>query len=71
MGPLGWQGTTCEGLNKGLSRYSERGAREMTADEAEAPQGSTASTENVGGENAHQTAVCCLEPSQDENADTV
>ena len=24
----------------------------MTADEAEAPQGSTASTENVGGENA-------------------
>jgi hypothetical protein len=43
----------------------------MTADEAEAPQGSTASTENVGGENADQTAVCCLERSQDENADTV
>jgi hypothetical protein len=60
----------CEGLSEGLSRYSERGAGEMTADEAEAPQGSTASTENVGGENAHQ-AVCCLEPSQDENADTV
>jgi hypothetical protein len=32
----------------------------MTADEAEAPQGSTASTENVGGENAHQTGCAVL-----------
>ena len=61
----------CEGLTEGLSRYSERGVRKMTADEAEAPQGSTASTENVSGENADQAAVCCLERSQDENADTV
>ena len=43
----------------------------MTADEAQAPQGSTASTENVGGESADQTAVCCLERSQTEKADTV
>ena len=32
----------------------------MTADEAEAPQGSAASTENVGGENADQQRCAVL-----------
>jgi hypothetical protein len=59
------EGTPCE------SRFGITHGPVFRADETEAPQGSTASTENVGGEDADQTAVCCLEPSQDENADTV